>query len=224
MKRIGVISTTILTILLLAPAAIVYGQRDDKKQNDGREHGAQQQRPDQNRRAQPQQHQNRDDQQAQQRDQHRQQDQNWRQDQNRQQDARTQDRERQGREQQQRAWQQQQQTSWQQHRAHSFESEHRGWQQRGGYRGYRVPEQRFRGNFGADHSFRVFGLPFGQYGGRPRFQYGGYWFNVMESYPEYWDNDWYRNDDMYVDYSGDGYYLYNRRYPGRPGVSISISF
>jgi hypothetical protein len=61
-------------------------------------------------------------------------------------------------------------------------------------------------------------------GGRARFQYGGYWLSMMEPYPEYWGADWYRDDDMYVDYNGGGYYLYNRRFPGRPGVSLSISF
>ena len=39
--------------------------------------------------------------------------------------------------------------------------------------------------------------------------------------PEYWSNDWYDSDDVYVDYNDDGYYLYNRRYPGD---RISISF
>jgi hypothetical protein len=52
------------------------------------------------------------------------------------------------------------------------------------------------------------------YGGRPRFQYGGYWFSFVDPWPEYWSNDWYDNDDVYIDYSGDGYYLYNRRHPG----------
>jgi hypothetical protein len=28
---------------------------------------------------------------------------------------------------------------------------------------------------------------------------------------------------MYIDYYGDGYYMFDRRYPGRPGIAISIS-
>jgi hypothetical protein len=78
--------------------------------------------------------------------------------------------------------------------------------------------------FGAGHSFHVLGLPFMEVGGRPRFQYGGYWFSLMEPYPEYWGPDWYQNDDMYVDFNDGGYYLYDRRFSGRPGVAISISF
>ena len=58
-------------------------------------------------------------------------------------------------------------------------------------------------------------------GGRQRFQYGGYWFGLVDPWPEYWSNDWYDSDDVYVDYYEDGYYLYNRRYPGD---RISISF
>jgi hypothetical protein len=53
-----------------------------------------------------------------------------------------------------------------------------------------------------------------------RFQYGGYWFTFLDPYPEYWGDTWYQNDDVYVD---GGYYLFNRRYPDRPGVAISIS-
>ena len=35
-------------------------------------------------------------------------------------------------------------------------------------------------------------------------------------------NDWYDNDDVYVTYADNGYYLYNRRYPN-VGIAISIS-
>ncbi len=46
----------------------------------------------------------------------------------------------------------------------------------------------------------------------------------MDPYPEYWGQNWYQTDDVYISYYGDGYYLFNRRYPNRPGVAISISF
>jgi hypothetical protein len=117
-----------------------------------------------------------------------------------------------------------QRRAWQERRANHWDYEHRGWQQRGGYHGYRVPDDYFRGHYGNDHWFRVYSLPFAYEGGNPRFQYGGYWFTMMDPYPEYWGGTWYQNDDVYVDYQNDGYYLYNRRYPGRPGIAISISF
>jgi hypothetical protein len=107
----------------------------------------------------------------------------------------------------------QQQVAWRGDRANSWQSEHRTWQQRGGYSGYRVPEDRFRGFYGQGHGFRIYTLPVVFVGGHRRFQYGGYWFGLIDPWPEYWDNDWYDNDDVYVDYYNDGYYLYNRRYP-----------
>ena len=119
---------------------------------------------------------------------------------------------------QQRVWQ----STWQEHRARSWQSDHRSWQQRGGYNGYRIPEDRYRGYFGPQHWFRISGQPFAVYGGYPRFQYEGYWITLLDPWPEYWSNDWYDNDDVYVDYRNDGYYMYNRRYPGA-GIAISIS-
>ena len=103
--------------------------------------------------------------------------------------------------------------AWQQHRAHNWQNEHRDWQQRGGYNGYQIPEDTYRGYFGPDHGFRMSSFPVTVVGGYPRFQYGGYSFSVVDPWPEYWSDNWYDNDDMYIDNTGDGYYLYNRRYP-----------
>jgi hypothetical protein len=58
--------------------------------------------------------------------------------------------------------------------------------------------------------------------GYPRFQYGGYWISLVDPWPAYWGDDWYDNDDVYVEYSENGYYLFNRRYPGM-GIAIRIS-
>jgi hypothetical protein len=115
-----------------------------------------------------------------------------------------------------------QQSAWQEHRSQRWDSDHRTWQQRGGYNGYRVPDDRYRGYFGRDHGFRIYGLPFMVVGGYPRFQYEGYWITTVDPWPEYWGNDWYDNDDVYVVYVDNGYYLYNRRYPN-VGIAIRIS-
>jgi hypothetical protein len=126
--------------------------------------------------------------------------------------------------QQARAQQYEQQRVWQQRRSNNWDSQRRSWQQRGGYNGYRVPGDYFRSHYGRDHWFRVYSLPFMYAGGYPRFQYNGYWFEVLDPYPDYWGNNWYQTDDVYVDYNDGGYYLFNRRYPGRPGIAISIAF
>ena len=115
-----------------------------------------------------------------------------------------------------------QQASWQQHESRHWDSDHRNWQQRGGYNGYRIPDDRYRGYFGSNHGFRIYGLPFMVVGGYPRFQYEGYWISLVDPWPQYWGNDWYDNDDVYVSYVDNGYYLYNRRYP-TVGIAINIS-
>ena len=123
--------------------------------------------------------------------------------------------------QQRTADQTQQQVAWQGDRAQSWQTEHRTWQQRGGYNGYRVPDDRFQNYYGRAHEFRIYSLPVMYVGGHRRFQYGGYWFGLVDPWPEYWSNDWYDRDDVYVDYNDEGYYLYNRRYP-RDRISISF--
>jgi hypothetical protein len=92
---------------------------------------------------------------------------------------------------------------WQQHRARSWQAEHRTWQQRGGYNGYRIPEDHFRGQFGRNHRFRINSLSLEIFGGYPRFQYSGFWFSIVDPWPEYWSDGWYENDDVYIDYFGE---------------------
>jgi hypothetical protein len=117
-----------------------------------------------------------------------------------------------------------QQAAWQGHRAQNWQSEHRDWQQRGGYHGYRIPDDRYRGHFGRDHWFRIYSYPVVVVGGFPRFQYDGFWFSIIDPWPESWSDDWYDNDDVYIDYSDGGYYLYNRRYPGdRIAVEVYLN-
>jgi hypothetical protein len=116
--------------------------------------------------------------------------------------------------------QSQQRGVWLQHRAHNWQSEHRTWQQRGGYHGYRIPEDRFHDNFGRDHWFRIYRFPLVMVGRYPRFQYGGFWFRLVDPWPESWPDAWYETDDVYIDYYRDGYYLYNRNHPG---VSIAVN-
>jgi len=114
--------------------------------------------------------------------------------------------------------------AWQERRANHWQYEHRNWQQRGGYNGDRVPDDYFQANYGDGHAFRIYSLPFQYEDGNPRFQYGGYWFTMLDPFPEHWGGRWYENDDVYVAYKGDGYYLFNRNHPGPHGIAVSVSF
>ena len=108
-------------------------------------------------------------------------------------------------------------------RAHSWNNDHRTWSQRGGYNGYRIPEERFRSYWGREHYFRVYSLPMVFVGGYPRFRYDGYWVTFADPWPETWPETWYETDDVYLDYTDDGYYLYDRMRPG-PGIAVTITF
>jgi hypothetical protein len=80
----------------------------------------------------------------------------------------------------------------------------------------RIPDDRFRANFGREHVF-VISQP-EMVGGYSRFQYGGFWFGFVQPWPV----GWYYTDDVYVDYVDGGYYLYNPNYPDAR-VSISVA-
>ena len=110
-----------------------------------------------------------------------------------------------------------------QSRARSWNDEHRSWGQRGGYHGYRVPQDRYRLYFGNKHYFRMNRLPMTYVSGYPRFQYGGYWVTFVDPWPEAWAPTWYETDDVYIDYTNDGYYLYDRMRPGL-GIAVTIAF
>ena len=97
------------------------------------------------------------------------------------------------------------------------------WNQRGGYNGYRIPEGRFQQYFGSANFFTIDSLPLLFVGGNPRFQYDGYLVTVFDPWPDAWGATWYQTDDVYLDYTTDGYYLYNRSHPGI-GLAVTIAF
>ena len=81
----------------------------------------------------------------------------------------------------------------------------------------RIPDDRFRSNFGREHHFSI-GEPV-MVGGYSRFQYGGFWFGFVEP----WPSGWYYTDDVYIDYVDGGYYMYDPYYPGaRFAISVVI--
>jgi hypothetical protein len=237
MKLMAAIGTAFLSLTIAAPAYTQQEQQPQDKPAKEEKHAQQQEKKAQAEKQQPQQEKQRAQQEKPQQEKPAQRDEQRAKDakpaqqnehQAQQQNQRPQQQERakqqRGNEQPQRTQEQHrvQQSAMQQHRSHSWDSDHRTWQQRGGYNGYRIPDDRFRGYFGQDHGFRISGLPFLIVGGYPRFQYGGYWVSMVDPWPEYWGDDWYDNDDVYVVYVDNGYYLYNNRYPS-VGIAINIS-
>jgi hypothetical protein len=233
MKLVGIIGTAVLS-LTLGAAAPAYAQQEEHGQQE--QHAQEDRKAEQNKPAQQEEkHAQQEERKAQQEkpaqreEQHAKDAQPVRQDEHQaqQENQHAQQQraeERPANERPQRTQQQQgvQESAWQEHRSQRWDSDHRTWQQRGGYKGYRIPEDRFRGYFGPEHGFRISGLPFLVVGGYPRFQYGGYWCSMVDPWPGSWAANWYDTDDVYVVYVDNGYYLFNRSYPN-VGLAISIS-
>ena len=78
--------------------------------------------------------------------------------------------------------------------------------------GGRIPDDRFKANFGRQHTFRV---SQGDYGNH-RFQYGGYSFGFVDA----WPSNWLYTQDVYVVEINGVYYLCNATYPG---VNLTLS-
>jgi hypothetical protein len=86
-------------------------------------------------------------------------------------------------------------------------------QRASGNRGGRIPDDRFKSNFGREHTFHV---SEGDYRNH-RFQYGGYWFVFSDP----WPSNWLYTQDVYVIEIDGVYYLCNAMYPG---LNIALSF
>jgi hypothetical protein len=76
----------------------------------------------------------------------------------------------------------------------------------------RIPADRYKANFGREHTFRVSQNDFRS----GRFQYGGYWFGFGGA----WPSNWLYTQDVYVIEIDGMYYLCNPMYPG---VNLVIS-
>ena len=78
----------------------------------------------------------------------------------------------------------------------------------------RIPDDRFRASFGREHTFHVNRSEL--VGESRRFQYGGFWFAMVDPWPA----GWLYTDNVYVDYRNGGYFLCD---PVHPGVYLSIN-
>ena len=81
---------------------------------------------------------------------------------------------------------------------------------RGNEGGRRIPEDRYRSDFGRAHTFHV------RHDNDDRFQFGGFWFQ----YTDAWPSDWDYNDDFYiVEIDGEDY-LCDARFPDQRIVVV----
>ena len=193
MKLVGVISTAVLS-LTLGVAAPAYAQQEQHEQHDQQVQDKDKAAQQDEKKTEPEKSVKPEERNAQQ------------QDKNAKQEERT-------AQQQDRNAKQEEGTAQQQDRTAKQEGK-TAEDQRGAADHGRIPDDRFRANFGREHVF-VINRPV-IVEGHPRFQYGGYWFG----YSEPWPVGWFYTDDVYVDYTDGGYYLYNRVHPG---VRISIN-
>jgi hypothetical protein len=72
----------------------------------------------------------------------------------------------------------------------------------------RIPDEKFRASFGRQHTFVVSRPVIVE--GQPRFQYSGYWFNIVDP----WPSEWLYTDQVYVDYIDGEYFLFDLLHPG----------
>jgi len=79
--------------------------------------------------------------------------------------------------------------------------------------GGRIPDDKFKANFGQQHTFRV---SQSDYSNR-RFQYGGYSFGFVDA----WPSNWLYTQNVYVIEINGMYYLCNASFPG---VNLALSF
>ena len=79
--------------------------------------------------------------------------------------------------------------------------------------GGRIPADKFKANFGQQHTFRVSQSDYRNH----RFQYGGYSFGFVDP----WPSNWLYTQDVYVIEINGVYYLCNASFPG---VNLALSF
>jgi len=78
-----------------------------------------------------------------------------------------------------------------------------------GKQGKHIPDDKFRANFGRQHTFKVQRTQVINVA-QPVIIYGGYNFQLVEAWPAEWGFD----DDCYVDYVDGQYFLFNAFHPG----------
>jgi hypothetical protein len=71
-----------------------------------------------------------------------------------------------------------------------------------------IPDDKFRASFGRQHKV-VINRPV-IVEGVPRFQFAGFWFEIVDPWPA----EWLYTDDCYIDYVDGEYFLFDLLHPG----------
>lgn len=191
MRLIGVISTAVLSLAIAAPAYAQQEQHDQQEE--------QKAKPAQDeKKAQPEKPAKKGDKNAKQEEKNAQQ-----QDKNKNQEEKSAQQQDKNTKQEDKNAQQQDRNNQQEQR--NAEQQHAQPAQRAS--GARIPDDRYKANFGREHSFRV---SHNDYDRDRRFQYGGYWFGFVDP----WPTNWLYTQDVFVVEIGGMYYLCNPMYPG----------
>ena len=185
MKAIGIISTAVLS-LLLGVAAPSYAQDQQDQKPEQKDKPAEKRTPDKNAKQEEK---------------------------NTQQQHKNTQQEERNAQQQNKNTQQEEKSAQQQDKNNRQEDKNPQQTQRSdGNRG-RIPDDRFRANFGREHSFHVSQA---DYSRDRHFQYGGYSFGFVDA----WPGNWLYTQDVYVIEINGVYYLCN---PAYPGINITLS-
>ena len=211
MKLVGVISTAVLSLTLGAAAPVYAQQEQHDQQEEQKEKPAQ----DKEKKAQPEKPAKPEEKNAQQQDKNskpeeknaQQQDKN-----SKPEEKNAQQQDKNSKPEEKNAQQQDKNSKPEEKNAEQRTSEAKPGKQEQSAGGNRIPDDRFKANFGREHSFRV---SQGDYNNH-RFEYGGYSFGFVGA----WPSNWLYTQDVFVVDIGGVYYLCNPMYPG---VNIALS-
>jgi len=196
MKLVGLFSTAVLSLALGAPAPTYAQQEQHDQQGENKDKPAQEKE----KKAQPEKPAKQEEKKAQE-------------DKNTKQEEKSTKQEEKTSPQQEKATRQEDRNA-QQPQQHSEQAKPEQQAERTGRNGAgRIPDDRFRANFGQEHRFRV---SENDYRRDRRFQYGGYWFGFVDP----WPSNWLYSEDVFVVEIDGVYYLCNANYPG---VNITLS-
>jgi len=203
MNLVGVISTAVLSLTLVA-AAPAFAQEQHEQQEEQKAKPAQQEE----KKAQPAKPAKQEEKAAQQQEKNTKQEEKSAQ----QQEKNTKQGEKNAQQQEKNTKQEEKSAQQQQQHTQQAQPEQQA-QRAGGNGGGRIPADRFKANFGREHTFRVTQADYSNH----RFQYGGYWFGFADP----WPSNWLYTQDLFVVEIDGVYYLCNAMYPG---VNITLSF